>query len=80
MPTARRRPTAGTCAKPTPPCKSRSAPSPWSRAGANSRSPSKTATTILPLDAEWPAALKRYFGEPAAARDVFRPFYHSYDQ
>ncbi|OAM89922.1 glycoside hydrolase family 2 [Termitidicoccus mucosus] len=36
--------------------------------------------SILPLDAGWPAALKRYFGEPAAARDVFRPYYHSYDQ
>ncbi len=36
--------------------------------------------TLVPLDDKWPAALTRWFGKPAAARKVFRPFYHSYDQ
>jgi len=36
--------------------------------------------TLVPLDGAWPAALTRWFGKPSAAREVFRPFYHSYDQ
>lgn len=36
--------------------------------------------TLVPLEDAWPAALTRWFGKPAAARDVFRPFHHSYDQ
>lgn len=36
--------------------------------------------TLLPLAQRWPGALTRWFGEPAAAREVYRPFYHSYDQ
>jgi len=36
--------------------------------------------TLVPLDDAWPAALARWFGGPAAASEVFRPFYHSYDQ
>jgi beta-galactosidase len=36
--------------------------------------------TLLPVGAAWPAALVRWFGKPAAADNVFRPFYHSYDQ
>jgi beta-galactosidase len=35
---------------------------------------------LVPLDETWPAALTRWFGKPAAAKDVFRPFHHSYDQ
>lgn len=35
---------------------------------------------LAPLDEQWPAALTRWFGKPAAVREVFRPFYHSYDQ
>jgi beta-galactosidase len=36
--------------------------------------------TLVPLDDAWPEPLMRWFGKPAAASDVFRPFYHSYDQ
>lgn len=36
--------------------------------------------TLVPTEDAWPAALTRWFGKPAAAREVFRPFYHSYDQ
>jgi beta-galactosidase len=36
--------------------------------------------TLLPLTTAWPDALTRWFGKPAAATDVFHPFYHSYDQ
>ena len=36
--------------------------------------------TLVPLEAAWPGALTRWFGRPSAAREVFRPFYHSYDQ
>jgi beta-galactosidase len=36
--------------------------------------------TLVPVGTRWPAALQRHFGKPAAARDVFQPFYHSYDQ
>jgi len=36
--------------------------------------------TLVPLNDTWPAALTRWFGPPATATDVFRPFYHSYDQ
>lgn len=36
--------------------------------------------TLVPLDNNWPAALTKWFGKPAAAKTVFRPFYHSYDQ
>jgi len=38
------------------------------------------AFSLVPLDDVWPAALVRIFGEPAAATQVFSPFYHSYDQ
>ncbi len=38
------------------------------------------AFSLVPLDNRWPAALVRYFGEPAAATNVFAPYYHSYDQ
>jgi len=36
--------------------------------------------TLVPLAEAWPAALTRLFGQPAAAKHVFHPFYHSYDQ
>lgn len=36
--------------------------------------------SLVPLSNQWPAPLVRWFGEPAAAREVFRPFFHSYDQ
>lgn len=36
--------------------------------------------TLVPLEDAWPAALTHWFGKPAAASNVFRPFYHSYDQ
>lgn len=36
--------------------------------------------TLVPLDENWPAALTRWFGKPAAAREAFRPYWHSYDQ
>jgi beta-galactosidase len=36
--------------------------------------------TLVPLDGDWPAALKRWFGKPTPAKNVFKPFYHSYDQ
>jgi len=36
--------------------------------------------TLLPLGDAWPNTLVRWFGKPAAAGDVFRPFYQSYDQ
>ncbi|HWW77522.1 MAG TPA: beta-galactosidase domain 4-containing protein, partial [Pyrinomonadaceae bacterium] len=36
--------------------------------------------TLVPLGEAWPPALVRWFGKPSAAREVFRPFYHSYDQ
>ncbi len=37
--------------------------------------------SLVPLgDNAWPKALTRWFGKPAAAKDVFKPFYHSYDQ
>ncbi|TFW29843.1 glycoside hydrolase family 2 TIM barrel-domain containing protein [Massilia horti] len=36
--------------------------------------------TLLPLDSAWPGALTRWFGKLGTAKDVFRPFYHSYDQ
>ena len=36
--------------------------------------------TLLPLDAAWPQPLVRWFGKPAAAKDVYRPYFHSYDQ
>ncbi len=36
--------------------------------------------TLVPLTDTWPSVLTRWFGKPAAARDVFRPFFHSYDQ
>jgi beta-galactosidase len=38
------------------------------------------AFTLLPVGESWPPALARWFGKPGPARDVFRPFYHSYDQ
>lgn len=36
--------------------------------------------TLLPLGEAWPETLVRWFGKPAAASEVYRPFYHSYDQ
>ena len=36
--------------------------------------------TLVPLDDAWPAPLTRWFGKPAAAADMLRPFYRSYDQ
>jgi len=36
--------------------------------------------TLVPLEDAWPPILVRFFGQPAAAKDVFHPFYHSYDQ
>jgi beta-galactosidase len=36
--------------------------------------------TLVPVGNRWPQALARWFGKPAPAQDVFRPFYHSYDQ
>ncbi len=36
--------------------------------------------TLVVLDAKWPAALVRWIGAPTPATDVFKPFYHSYDQ
>ena len=36
--------------------------------------------TLIPLDETWPVELTRWFGMPARASDVYRPFYHSYDQ
>ncbi len=36
--------------------------------------------TLVPLGSAWPAALVRWFGQPAPAKEVFQPFYHSYDQ
>lgn len=36
--------------------------------------------TLVPLGTRWPAALLRWFGEPVAAKEVFKPFFHSYDQ
>jgi beta-galactosidase len=38
------------------------------------------AFTLLPLQEAWPETLVRWFGKPAAAAEVYRPFYHSYDQ
>jgi beta-galactosidase len=38
------------------------------------------AFTLAPVGAAWPSALTRWFGKPVAAKDVFKPFYHSYDQ
>ncbi|HEX8602212.1 MAG TPA: glycoside hydrolase family 2 TIM barrel-domain containing protein [Pseudoduganella sp.] len=38
------------------------------------------AFTLVPVGSRWPAALVRWFGKPAAAKDVQRPFFHSYDQ
>jgi beta-galactosidase len=35
--------------------------------------------TVVPLWAEWPAALTRWFGKPAPAKP-FAPYFHSYDQ
>lgn len=36
--------------------------------------------TLVLLTTNWPTPLTRWFGPPAAATNVFRPFYHSYDQ
>ncbi len=35
--------------------------------------------TLLPLTADWPAALTKWFGAPSATK-AFHPFHHSYDQ
>jgi beta-galactosidase len=36
--------------------------------------------TLLPLGTAWPAPVARWFGRPGAATNVYKPFYHSYDQ
>ena len=36
--------------------------------------------TLLLLEENWPESLIRRFGKPAAATNVFQPFFHSYDQ
>ncbi|MFZ5497072.1 MAG: glycoside hydrolase family 2 TIM barrel-domain containing protein [Verrucomicrobiota bacterium] len=37
--------------------------------------------TLVPLSVDWPAGLRRIFGEPAqAASEIQQPFYHSYEQ
>lgn len=36
--------------------------------------------TLVPLGDKWPAPLTRWFGKAANAKNVFRPFHHSYDQ
>lgn len=36
--------------------------------------------TVVPLGEKWPAPLIRWFGQPAAAKGILHPFYHSYDQ
>ncbi|GGX85506.1 glycoside hydrolase family 2 TIM barrel-domain containing protein [Pseudoduganella dura] len=36
--------------------------------------------TLVPVGEQWPAALARWFGKPEPARDVYQPFFHSYDQ
>lgn len=36
--------------------------------------------TLTPLTRQWPARLLRWFGQPAAATAIERPYYHSYDQ
>lgn len=38
------------------------------------------AFTLVPLDERWPAPLVRWFGKPAAAKQIFKPYFHSYDQ
>jgi beta-galactosidase len=38
------------------------------------------AFTIVPLTNAWPSPLSRWFGQPGPAREIYRPFYHSYDQ
>jgi beta-galactosidase len=36
--------------------------------------------TLLPLTKSWPAPVTRWFGRPGPATNVYKPFYHSYDQ
>jgi beta-galactosidase len=36
--------------------------------------------TLVPLGENWPAQLTRWFGQPSGAKEIFKPFYHSYDQ
>ena len=36
--------------------------------------------TLVPLGKAWPPELTRWFGRPGAATNVYKPFYHSYDQ
>ncbi len=36
--------------------------------------------TLVPLGDKWPAQLTRWFGKPSAAKNIFHPFYDSYDQ
>jgi beta-galactosidase len=36
--------------------------------------------SLIPLGKAWPAPVARWFGRPGAATDVYKPFYHSYDQ
>lgn len=40
----------------------------------------KGSFTLVPLEDTWPTPISRWFGKPAAAKDVFHPFYYSYDQ
>lgn len=35
---------------------------------------------LLLLSDQWPATLTKRFGQPAAAKTILKPFYHSYDQ
>jgi len=36
--------------------------------------------TLVPLGKAWPAPVARWFGRPGPATNVYKPFYHSYDQ
>lgn len=36
--------------------------------------------SIVPLQSNWPVALKQLFGNPARLAVPFKPFYNSYDQ
>jgi beta-galactosidase len=36
--------------------------------------------TLVPLGKVWPADVTRWFGQPGPATNVYKPFYHSYDQ
>lgn len=36
--------------------------------------------TLVPVGERWPAPLVRWFGKPAGAKRILKPYYHSYDQ